>query len=107
MVRSEGVRPGCLMCVGMHALCRGSEFRTAFKRIGGLRALADVPFMALSASSPPSVAKDIEESLHMKSPVYITHSLDRPSIFLSYSKSRGLAVSIIDILSLYSIRNNL
>lgn len=79
----------------LHTIFRGSDFRTAFKRIGGLRALAHVPFMALSASAPPSVAKDIEESLHLKSPVHIKHNLDRPSIFFSFSKSKGLAVSII------------
>lgn len=72
---------------------RGSDFRTAFQNIGGLRALTDAPFMALSASAPLAIAKAIEESLHLKSPVYITHSLDRPNIFLSYAKSKGLAVS--------------
>lgn len=50
--------------------------------------------MALSASAPPAVMKDIESSLYMKSPVHISHSLDRPNIFLSYSKSKGLAVSL-------------
>ena len=47
--------------------CRGSDFRTS----GGLRALAGVPFMALSASAPPPVAEAIEESLVLKSPVHI------------------------------------
>lgn len=56
--------------------------------------MAGVPFMALSASAPPSVVKDIEDSLHLQSPVHIVHSLDRPNIFFSYSKSKGLAVSI-------------
>lgn len=73
---------------------RGSDFRVSFKSIGGLRALTDVPFMALSASAPPLVAKSIEESLHLKSPVHISHSLDRPNIFFSYAKSKGVAVSI-------------
>ena len=50
---------------------RGSDFRTSFKNIGGLRALVDVPFMALSASAPPSVAETIRDSLHLKSPVHI------------------------------------
>lgn len=72
---------------------RGSDFRTAFMSIGGLRALTDVPFMALSASAPPSIAKSIEDSLHLKTPVHIFHSLDRPNVFLSYAKSMGLTVS--------------
>ena len=75
------------------ALCRGSDFRTSFKKIGGLRALTGVPFMALSASAPPPVVKSIVEALHLKSPVHVFHSLDRPNIFLSYAVSKGLAVS--------------
>ena len=51
--------------------------------------------MALSASAPPLVAKVIEESLHLKSPVLISHNLDRPNIFFSFSKSKGLAVSVM------------
>lgn len=62
-------------------LFRGADFRTSFRSIGGLRALTAVPFMALSASAPPAVAKSIEDSLHLKSPVHISHSLDRPNIF--------------------------
>ena len=73
--------------------CRGSDFRTSFRSIGGLRALTDAPFIALSASAPPSVEKCIVDSLHLKSPVHVSHSLDRPNIFLSYSKSKGLTVS--------------
>ena len=73
--------------------CRGPAFRTAFMSIGGLRALTDAPFMALSASAPPSIMKIIEESLQLKSPVHIRHSLDRPNIFLSCAKSKSLAVS--------------
>ena len=80
-------------------MVRGKKFRTAFKSIGGLRALADVPFMALSASAPPLVAKVIEESLHLKSPVLISHNLDRPNIFFSFSKSKGLAVSVMSLMS--------
>ena len=73
--------------------CRGPVFRTAFMSIGGLRALTDAPFMALSASAPPSIMKIIEESLQLKSPVHIRHSLDRPNVFLSCAKSKSLAVS--------------
>ena len=72
---------------------RGSDFRTSFKHIGGLRALTDVPFMALSASAPPLVTDSIIHSLHLKSPVTVSHSLDRPNIFLSYAISKGLTVS--------------
>lgn len=85
-------------------MSRGSDFRTAFKSIGGLRALTDAPFMALSASAPPPVAKVIEESLHLKCPVHISHSLDRPNIFFSFSKSKGLAVRLMCLRSLSIVR---
>lgn len=65
-----------LLCT-VYVWFRGSDFRTSFSNIGGLRALADVPFMALSASAPPSVARSIEDSLHLKFPVHIAHNLDR------------------------------
>ena len=42
-------------CVRDIPLHRGVEFRKSFKRIGELRALVDVPFMALTASASPSV----------------------------------------------------
>jgi superfamily II DNA helicase RecQ len=60
-------------------------------------ALANVPFMALSASALPPLAKVIEESLHLKSPHHVCHSLDRPNIFLSISKSKGLVMSVASI----------
>ena len=49
--------------------------------------------MALSASAPPAIAKAIAESLHLKAPFQVMHGLDKPNIFLSWSKSKGLAVS--------------
>lgn len=88
----------------MILMSRGSDFRTSFNSIGGLRALTDAPFMALSASAPPLVTKAIEESLHLKSPVHISHSLDRPNIFFSLSKSKGLAVSVMHVRSLSNVR---
>lgn len=65
----------------------------SFKSIGGLRALTDVPVMALSASASPPIVKSIVDSLHLKTPVEIFHSLDRPNIYFSYGVSKGLAVS--------------
>ena len=49
--------------------------------------------MALSASAPPDIARDIVESLHLNHPHTVVHSLDRPNIYFSCSKSKGLAVS--------------
>ena len=53
--------------------------------------------MALSASAPPLVAKTIHESLHLRSPLCISLCLDLPNIFFSFSKSKGLAVSVVGV----------
>lgn len=80
--------------ISLYVNCRGAEFRTAFMKIGGLRALTEAPVIALTASAPPSVLSVIQATLHLKNPVIISHSLDRPNIFLSVSKSKGLCVSV-------------
>ena len=66
------------------------EFRKSFKRIGELRALVDVPFMALT---PPSVLADITSTLHLNSPRMISSCLDRPNIYLSANPLQSLSVS--------------
>ena len=55
----------CVLCtltrVYMYVcnVIRGDDFRTAFKKLGGLRSLTCAPFMALSASAPSHVEKVI------------------------------------------------
>ena len=51
--------------------------------------------MALSASAPPHTMKAIIKSLHLKSPLQVLHGLDRPNIYLSWCKSKGMALSYI------------
>ena len=74
-------------------MCRGKDFREYFKRIGGIRALVDVPFMALTASAPPEVQADITNTLHLRSPITVSCSLDRPNVFISASRITSLSVS--------------
>ena len=76
---------------------RGSDFRSSFAQLGGLRALTDVPFIALTASAPAETEKCIIESLHLESPVITSRTLDRPNIFFSISKSVSLEVSLCTI----------
>ena len=47
-------------------ICRGNAFRTAFRKIGGLRALTVAPFVALSASATEQMIDTIKESLQLK-----------------------------------------
>ena len=75
--------------------CRGRDFRTAFDKLGGLRALTDAPFMALTASAPADVQSKIIESLHLKEPVIVSNSLDRSNIFLSACPIKSVKVSCI------------
>lgn len=74
---------------------RGKDFRTSFDKIGGLRALTDVPFMALTASAPSDVRDAIVSSLHLKDPVLISCDLDRPNIYMSVNPIKSLNVSSI------------
>ena len=73
---------------------RGEDFRTAFKKIGGLRSLTDAPFMALSASAPSHVEKIIAESLCLSSPEIVSCDLNRANIYISASPILGLTVCL-------------
>ena len=75
----------CLILVGV---------RTDFEKIGGLRALTSVPFMALTASAPPEVRATIIKLLHLSNPVYVEGSLDRPNIYMSASTIKSVNVSV-------------
>lgn len=73
--------------------CRGPNFRTAFKKLGGLRAIAEAPFMALSASAPPAFEKEIVSSLALVNPVVIKQQQNRPNICISVGKKLAVTVS--------------
>ena len=63
--------------------------------MGGLRALTDVPFIALSASTPPTVQSEIIRSLQLLSPVVVSCDLNRPNIFFSASPIKSLSISLM------------
>ena len=71
---------------------RGDGFREAFRWLGGLRAIVDAPFMALTASAPPSTQADIFSSLFLINPVVVSGELDRRNIFMSASPIKGVNV---------------
>ena len=68
---------------------RGAQFHRAFERIG---ALTKVPFMALTASAPPTVEDKIINSLCLCDPVKVKLHLNRPNIFISTIKGTALRV---------------
>ena len=62
-----------------HVLSRGESFSKSFQEVGGLRAIIEAPFMALTASASPAVDSKII-SLYLSLPVTISCDLDRPNI---------------------------
>jgi superfamily II DNA helicase RecQ len=67
---------------------RCKKFRKDFKRIGEIRALVNVPIVALTASAP-QVQADITN------PITVSCCLDRPNVFISASPIATLSVSNI------------
>ena len=70
---------------------RGEKFRTAFRQLGGLRALTSAP---LTASAPPSIEAEVKATLelHVHDCVMVSLLLDQPNIYIS-SKKNSLSVS--------------
>jgi ATP-dependent DNA helicase RecQ len=68
---------------------RGKEFREDYSRIGEMRSLlTKACVLALTASAPPSMVKDICSSLHMGSNFTLVQcSPDRPNIFIMAMKA--------------------
>ena len=60
--------------------------------MGGLRALIEAPFMALTASAPPIIQSEIISSLFMITPIVVTCDINRKNIFFSASPTRSLDV---------------
>ena len=74
----------------MDNINRGTDFRKDFKEVGGL--LIQAPFMALTASAPPTVQAEIISSLFMVDPVIVSCDLNRKNVFISASPIRSLDV---------------
>ena len=72
---------------------RGTDFRRCFQQLGGLRALTEAPIIALTATAPEEIKSSICDSLGLFEPAVISQTLDRPNIFFSASRSKGLNVS--------------
>ena len=73
--------------------CRGPTFRTAFQKLGGLRAITKAPIMALTASAPPAFEREIVNSLALDNAVVVREQLNRPNIYISVGKKVSITVS--------------
>ena len=76
------------------ALCRGPDFRMAFHKIGGLRALTKIPFMCLTASASPQIELEIVDSVGLINPVFVKNPINRPNICYYVIKRSSMRVNI-------------
>lgn len=68
---------------------RGEEFRTAFKKLRGIKSIfKNVPVIGLSDTSTVSQKKTIPKQLGLESFHLIEHTPDRPYVFLIKKKKR-------------------
>ena len=84
--------------VHMFDICnRGKNFRTVFQQLGGLRALTNAPFMALTASAPPSIEDEVKSTLELNvhDCVMVSLPLDWPNIYILIQRKSSLSVSVL------------
>jgi len=58
----------------------GHDFRPEYMQLGELRAMLEVPTIALTATATPRVAAEIVEHLHLDSPVTVRGEFQRPNL---------------------------
>ena len=62
----------------------GHDFRPEYRRLGDLRGDLQVPLVALTATAPPHVRRDIERSLKLRTGFHVAaKTADRPNLTLS------------------------
>ena len=61
----------------------GHDFRPEYRRLGDLRGDLRVPLVALTATAPPHVRRDIERSLKLRTGFHVAaKTADRPNLTL-------------------------
>ena len=101
----NGLLMHCVMYITNCHENRGESFRTAFKGLGGLRALTVAPFMALSASAPSGIERCVKESLELRDCVTVKVPLDWPNINQEKSSVvvSSFFASIANVHNVYSV----
>lgn len=75
---------------------RGEEFRTAFKKLRGIKSIfKNVPVIGLSDTSTVSQKKTIPKQLGLEEFHLIEHTPDRPNIFL-IKKKKGQGTDVLN-----------
>ena len=76
----------------------GYDFRPAYLKIASIReVLPKVPIIALTASAPPEVKKDIREKLEMKKPSIFAQSFKRENLRYFVFEEENVAKRILSI----------
>ncbi|CAG8459037.1 2440_t:CDS:2 [Paraglomus brasilianum] len=85
-----------------HCVSRwGREFRPEYSNLGVLKGrFPDVPTMALTATANGEVREDVISTLHLKDPVTLVRSFNRPNLFYEVreKKSKTVSSDIIDFI---------
>ena len=71
-----------------------NNFRPAYDKIGGLRALTKAHFICLTATAPPKIRSEISKRLHLEQLVLVLRNLDRQNIFYSVSTKNSMEVNM-------------
>ena len=77
----------------------GHDFRPEYRRLGDLRGALQVPLVALTATAPPHVRRDIERSLKLRTGFHVAaKTADRPNLKLScQALASGLGTVLRDV----------
>ncbi|WP_042477936.1 RecQ family ATP-dependent DNA helicase [Bacillus ndiopicus] len=83
--RLRAIRLGLIVADEAHCISQwGFDFRPDYLRLGEIIPKHNKPpILALSATATQTVLQDIERYLHMQSPFYFLHSVNRPNIHLA------------------------
>lgn len=84
----ENVRPIMLLAVDeAHMISQqGFDFRPSYCNISSFRnTFPNVPIMALTATAPPHIRKDLMHNLGLRKPQVFTSSYDKPNLKISVS----------------------
>ena len=82
----------------------GHDFRPAYLRVGEVRPELPVSVLALTATATPRVREEIEASLHLRDPLRVVGSFDRPNLVWEVRTARGHGEKIRTIRSLLGRR---
>jgi len=86
LLKSVKSQFGAVVVDEAHCTSTWKDYRSEYGELGRIRAIVTAPLLALTASAPPAMQTEIQESLHMKNTRTVTACLDRKNIFYAVYK---------------------